>query len=493
MKMKKTILLLFTFQCSLLSSFAQDQHLIDSLETKLKKLNAEKTDLRNNNASINDTSIANTLDDLSYIYWGKNPEKAMDNAKQCLKLSEQIGYKKGMGNAYNSMGTVTKDKGDYLSALEFYKKALKIREEIADKKSIASTCNNIGIVYGNQGNYPEALKIFFSALKVREELGDKSGIASSDNNIGIIYFEQRNTAEALNNFLTALKIRKELGDQQSIASSYANIGSVYKEQGNFSEALKNQLSSLKIFEELGVKNQMAICYNEIGLVYKLEARYPESLKNYFSALKIFEELGDKFSIASSYTNIGVIYTKEKNYNDASQYLTKGLSLSKEVGSLERIKCSYEYLAALDSAQGKLGLALEHYKLYIATRDSLLNNENTKKTVTLQMNYEFNKKQVADSVRSGEEKKVISAELKQEQTKSYALYGGVALLLVFGGFMFNRFRVTQKQKNIIAEQKNIVEEKQKEIIDSINYARRIQRSLLPTERYIERSINRLRKS
>ena len=50
-----------------------------------------------------------------------------------------------------------------------------------------------------------------------------------------------------------------------------------------------------------------------------------------------------------------------------------------------------------------------------------------------------------------------------------------------------------QKNIVVEkQKHLVEEKQREIIDSINYAKRIQQSQLPTEKYIDKSIKRLKK-
>jgi hypothetical protein len=45
---------------------------------------------------------------------------------------------------------------------------------------------------------------------------------------------------------------------------------------------------------------------------------------------------------------------------------------------------------------------------------------------------------------------------------------------------------------IEQQHKTLEEKQKEIIDSITYARRIQSSLLPTETYIENSLNRLSK-
>lgn len=64
-------------------------------------------------------------------------------------------------------------------------------------------------------------------------------------------------------------------------------------------------------------------------------------------------------------------------------------------------------------------------------------------------------------------------------------------------MYNRFRVTQKQKKVIEEQKKIVEdqkklveEEQKEILDSIYYARRIQQALITSEKYISKQLTRL---
>ena len=87
------------------------------------------------------------------------------------------------------------------------------------------------------------------------------------------------------------------------------------------------------------------------------------------------------------------------------------------------------------------------------------------------------------------------QLKQEKTKSYALYGGLALVLIFAVFMVNRFRVTNKQKQIIElkeietqKQKHIIEDKHKEITDSINYAERIQRSFLASDELLKENLN-----
>ena len=82
-----------------------------------------------------------------------------------------------------------------------------------------------------------------------------------------------------------------------------------------------------------------------------------------------------------------------------------------------------------------------------------------------------------------------------------LFGGLFLVLVFAAFMFNRVKITLKQKKIIEaarneiavqketveKQKELVEEKQKEILDSIRYAKRIQTALLTSEKYIGRKL------
>ena len=84
-----------------------------------------------------------------------------------------------------------------------------------------------------------------------------------------------------------------------------------------------------------------------------------------------------------------------------------------------------------------------------------------------------------------------AELKAKKNFQYILFGGLFFAVLFGVFIYNRFKVTQKQKNSIARQKHLVDEKQKEILDSIKYAKRIQKANLPTEKYIGKNIDRLK--
>jgi hypothetical protein len=140
------------------------------------------------------------------------------------------------------------------------------------------------------------------------------------------------------------------------------------------------------------------------------------------------------------------------------------------------------------------------------RDSI-NNESTRKaSIKSQLKYEFEKQAAADSVAHAKENEIKNAELAKQKAEisakknqQYALFGGLGLVLVFAGFMYNRFKITQKQKKVIEEQKSIVEEqkklveeKQKEVLDSIHYARRIQQAQMPNEKMVSKIFKRLKK-
>ena len=413
-----------------ISGYSQDKHLVDSLQTILK-------------TAKQDTNKAKILNRLASAYQGNNPDKAMEYAKQNLVLSEQIGFKKGIANAYNIMGGISEDKGDHLTALDLFKKSLKIRQEIGNKQGIAGSFNNVGLVYERIGNYPEALKYYFASLKIGEETQNKTCQAINYINIGNIYCDQGNYPEALKIFFCSLKISEEIGDKRRISSVYGNIGLVYLAQGNYPEALKNYRVSLQMQEEIGNKMGIAHSYSNIGLIYLDQGNYPEALKNFFAALKINEELGVKEGIVVEYNSIGNAYTKQKKFKDASDYLKKSLSLAKEIRSLGRVVDVYENLAKLDSAEGNYQQALEHYKLFITHRDSLVNKENTKKTVQQQMQYDFDKKEAITKAVQ-EKKDIVQRNIR------YSILLGLAGALIF-------LVVVYRQRNKISKEKNRSEE------------------------------------
>ncbi|HXB41014.1 MAG TPA: hypothetical protein VNZ49_10765, partial [Bacteroidia bacterium] len=68
-----------------------------------------------------------------------------------------------------------------------------------------------------------------------------------------------------------------------------------------------------------------------------------------------------------------------------------------------------------------------------------------------------------------------------------------LVLLVAFLLFKQVKQIRKANKTIENQKNQIEAKQKETMDSIYYARRIQNSLLASDKYIGRTLNRLQRS
>ncbi|MBC7864344.1 MAG: tetratricopeptide repeat protein [Bacteroidia bacterium] len=432
--------------------------------------------------------------------------------KQAITLAEKLSAspaeaiakagKKGLATSFSTCGLIYSAQSNYPAALKNHSLALKIREEIGDERGRAASYNNIGFIYFNQGNYSEALKNHFSSLRIKELLGDKSGMAASYNNIGIIYYNQSNYPEALKNHLASLKIREAMKDKDGTATSFNNIGAIYYNQRNYQLALKNYTAAFKIREEIGDKKGMAGSYSNIGLIYNYQSNYPAASKNFLASLKLEEMIGDKNGMAGSFLNLGTLHTILKKPRQAQNYLNKALTMSREIGSKDLIRDSYLCLTILDSTTGNYKSQIINYKLFILYRDSIDNEDTRKKTVQSQMNYDFEKKEAvakAEHKKELESQKLISEEKNRKQKIiMFSVAGCLLIVICFAGFALRSLRITRKQKQFIEIQKNEVikqkekvEEKQKEILDSIYYARRIQRALITNEKYIEKKLTLLR--
>jgi len=282
-----------------------------------------------------------------------------------------------------------------------------------------------------------------------------------------------------------------------------NIGNIYYQRGDYNLALEYYQEALKMREELKMKNLIASTLGNIGVTYSEKIKEKNTSKQrrdslldlsytYFEkALNISEEIGDDNGKATNLLNIGNMLLDKNKLNQAKEYLSSGLALSKEIGSKANIKAVYYSLSRLDSLLKDDKSGLSDYKLYILYSDSLNNEENTKKTVQAEMQYEFDKKEAATQLEQEKKEAISAAESNKQKVIIWSVCGILILVMAFGIFAYRSYLQKQKANIEITRQKEIIEEKQKEILDSIYYARRIQHSLLTNENYIAKNLKRLK--
>ena len=495
----------------LLSEIGYTQN-IDSLKFALKN---EKVD----------TTICNILSELAESAeedeWPIFNEQLLIRAEKGVKESKSKNtsqfYKRHWALALNNKGIIEDNLGNVLKAIEYYLHCLQICEEINEKEGIANSINNLGYLYSKQGDIPKALEYYHKSLKIHETLKDKLGIANLYNNIGAIYDDQDDFIKALEYFNKSLKLREEINNRKGIAESLNNIGHIYDNQALslhknnvqqkklFKKALEYYIRSLKIRTEINDRIGCSQTLNNIGYIYFNEGNIKDALNYYNQSLKFSEEINHKLMVSNTLSHMANIMLTSGKLSEAYTYATRCMTLAKELGYPDQINRAAKALRSIYMKQNKYKDALEMYELEIQMRDSINNTETKKASIKKQFQYQYEKKAAADSVKNAEEQKVKNAQLmaqqaqlKQEKTQRIALYGGLLLVIAFSVFVYNRFKITQKQKKIIEEQKQEVDsaylklhEKNKEVMDSIRYAARIQKSLIPTEKYISSQLRRLR--
>jgi len=447
-------------------SLVAQQNKIDSLLNILKTSKA-------------DTLQVNVLNGLARQFLRKDSVKGFQYVEQALQVAEKIEYKKGIAETYSVIGNAYSMKNEYGNSIANYLKSLKVNEEVGDKKGIATVCSALGATYISIGNYSNALNYCLKSLKINEEYGNKIETANVYNTIGAIYYYQLNYLKALDNFLKSLKIEEEIKNNKGMAMAYGNIGSLYGMLHDFGKALEYNLKGLKINEELGNKEGIAWSYSNIGVSYEKLMNYPKALENHFRAFKMNRDLGDKEGMIHSYDNIGSIYMFQNKLEESSNYLNMSLNLSKEIDNKEGIRESYFSLSNLYEKKGNYKQDYVYHKLFSDIKDTLLNEQSSKQIAEMNTKYESEKKEKDIQILT-KDKNLQQAEISKQKLIRNGTIGGLVLALLVAFVLFNRFKVISKQKKII-ESQNF------QIVESINYSKKIQNSLLPSIESMQKTI------
>ncbi len=437
-------------------------------------------------------------------------KRNLEKVKQGDKLWEIFMKYKAIVLANRAYGANLR--GETAKAIAYYEEAITIQKTIHDKDDLAIATFNLADAYGQQGDIYKSLELFHYSLKLHEELKNELGASYVLNGMGWQYHVQGDDVQAMQFMEKAKAIREKLNDKRSLNSSYTNLGIVAMEKGDLKSALDYFEKNLRLMREIQEPRFIAMTLNSLGTVYERMSELRTALNYYQSASEALLQLNDSADWVTCNTNAAaVIFELSKGdrgkWKQALLMTNKSLAAARRFGYPSEIRSAAKNLHQIYSAMGDHKNALASYDLFIQMRDSISNQETKKASTKRQFQYEYEKKAAADSIKNKEAQKVMDAQLSaqeaqlnQEKTQRYALYGGLVLVIVFLAFIFNRFRVTQKQKAIIELQKIRVDhayeklhEKNKEVLDSIYYARRIQQALITSEKYVSKHLGRLKKN
>ena len=399
-----------------------------------------------------DTSKVNLYNHLADKFKEINPDSTSFYADKATLLSKKIDYGFGLATSYINKGNSNIILGNYKKAKRDFLQAQTTFQSLLDddsdnkklKNGLARAFASAGVVFSEENNYYMALENYQKALQLYQEIGQKNNISKAYNNIGIVYKSQANNSKALEYLKKALKIQEEIGEQ-TVAVTLTNIGVIYFENGNKTAALDYYNKAQKFFKTIDNKRGFALLNNYLGDYYNSLNDSENAVSYYTKAFNLYEELQNKFGASLALYNLGQHYFDRKKYAEAMPFASKSLMYANEIGVLDQRFHSEKLMSELYAVQNNPAQSLFHYKNYIAARDSITNQENHKKFVRAEMDFEYQKKEAV----------LLEKNKRQNLMILFSILGGLLLMgLIF--VIFNRRQIKRR----LTLQKEVAEYEQK---------------------------------
>lgn len=360
---------------------------------------------------------------------------------------------------------------------------------------------NRGYWYDSQGNYVAGLDQYHESLKLFEEVNDSLGIANSFNNIAFIHQNMADFDLAEEYYSKSLEIKRVLNDTDNMVITMGNLASV-------KTFMHDTVGALKLYHEIiGIVNSdtwswsRANSMSNLGMIYFDRHQYDSAYYYLNNARAIRVHNNDRRGIFLSSLVLSRYWLTMKNIDSARFYLNTAHEIASDIKSNDLLKRSTEGWYRFYKETGNYEMALKFYELHNAYSDSIFNQETKTATLRKYLSYEYEKQKIADSLDAANKDMMNSliiaegeARLNQATTQRIALIVILVFVAITAFVVFNRYRDSQRKKKIIEEQKtevefqkNLVVQKNTEILDSINYARRLQNAILAPDAVVQKSL------
>jgi len=329
---------------------------------------------------------------LCLLYRLGNTDSSILYGQKALKSAQQINYSRGEMLALGFMSITMQQMGNLPKALEMAFKSLQIAKE--NNLECEAALNAIGETYIVLNDYPKALSYLRWQKSVCEANGNVEALAYAEKDIAVVFEETNQPDSALYYEQLAIRDFQKTGREEP--QVYETLGNIKMKSGNHAGALNFYQKGLQIAIKNNERRASAGAYNKIATFYK-NIDQPDS--DIYYASKGFEE--------------SQLISQKKTMQEAAALLS-GLYEQKDT------KESLRYL-----------------KIANAYKDSLFGAGNIQAIQILVTQEEEHQKEIA-----------AAKNKYQNQLKQYALFAGLAILLLVALILYRNNRQKQRTNKVL---------------------------------------------
>ncbi|MBI3509477.1 MAG: tetratricopeptide repeat protein [Bacteroidetes bacterium] len=461
------------------------------------------------------------------LYLVKNKsDSALSFYLDALKIYGAINDKDGEASVYQDIGLLDYYQGDLKNSSDNFNLALGIYSSTADSAGMCEVMNNMGVVQFATHDNANALKNYFAALALSERIGNTDAQLNSLNNIGSYYKAEGDFEKAISYYQQTVNISQKKSDNRGIALALVNLSSVYGDQKNYDKSIEFALNAESYAEKANATDLKKNIYQSLAMSYAFKGDYEKAFgaqQDYTNAsekllneknLQLTRDLEAKYkseqnkkqiSELNKENKIGTltiyiisaglillfiialfVYTRYRANRKTASILAAQKSLievkNTELERLSIVARSTENIVLIMNAQGEIEWANESFARWNGITIEELKAKKGKTIFEISNNPRV-RAIVDEAVR---EKKSIVYESLNKNPEGGSIWESSTLTPVFGeNGMLQRLIIVDTDITQRKKDEEIIQQKNKDITDSITYARRIQEAILPPEKIISR--------
>ncbi|MES2515508.1 MAG: SpoIIE family protein phosphatase [Bacteroidota bacterium] len=391
---------------------------------------------------------ASLLIDIAKSIYYSSPDSSIGYCEEAEQLSKKHNLEVQLGYALHCESRYLLLKGDIKVTLEKLNKAISLFEKNKEQKGLAKVYSLKSIALGRLSKKTEELTYLKKAKYIYSSLQDNEG---------------------LSNVLL-------------------NMSNAYNDMGDY----QNALDALQEYKSLNLpeKDQEFFVHINYGSIYSSQNKMDLAIGHFEKAIETAQHYKMLDSEITGLTRIAECYQTLNNPDKAHFYYQTALKLAAENNLLVEEKDALKGIIELHEQEKNYSAAFLTLKRFKLIEDSLLNIEKIKSINNIEHKLQLSEKEkiIAEQSLSLEKEKVALASSKNN---TLLLIGSLAIVGIAFIFLFyynnktkKLFSLIQKQKKEVEFQKEIIEIKNKDVMDSIHYAKYIQGSMLPSDKTMQ---------
>ncbi len=285
----------------------------------------------------------------------------------------------------------------------------------------------------SNGEREKAFALAYEARKLSEKF-DPESIGWSDFQLGVFHSDMQEFDNAMNYFLHAKEVATKHMLNYQLARINSGIASIHIARNEFDEAIALNEEALTGYRSTGHQTAISRVLNDLGVIYSKRGDNTKAKLSLEEALNIRKNLKYWPGIITSEIELARIHIAQTDFGPAEQLLQDALMISAEGGLKQKIIVCHTLLSELYKAKADFKNALDHLETGYRIKAEITGEEVTTRIKSMQQ-----KHATAQADQQAEIHRLKNVELKQAY--------------------------------------DAIEDQNRSILDSINYARRIQTALL----------------